>query len=151
MILNQKKSKIFEIAKKICNNKKARVFTAPRDTLSFFIGLLLTAFGILPLLAKWGMVKFTIPFIGNLAVDVLIWIVALAGAYVVIDGFIEPPAYSLHWILILIGSILLIVGLIPILSNLKIIGFNIPLGDMIYRIIITVEGILLVIGGLTEH
>lgn len=132
-------------------NKKARVFTAPRDTLSFFIGVILAAFGILPLLAKWGVIKFQIPLIGNMAVDILIWVVALGGAYVVIDGFIEPPAHSLHWFLILAGLVLLITGLIPILHTFGTIGFTLPLDDMIYRIIITVEGVLLIIGGLTEH
>ena len=132
-------------------NKKARVFTAPRDTISFVTGLLLVAFGILPLLTKWGFIKFTVPFIGNLAIEVLIWIAAIGGMYVILDGFIEPPAHSLHWILILVGLILLVVGLVPILHNFGIIGLNIPLGDTIYRIIITVEGVLLVIGGLTEH
>ena len=133
------------------NNKKGRVFTAPRDTISFFVGILLAAFGILPLLNKWGVLGFNIPFISNLAVNVLVWIVAIGGVYVVIDGFIEPPAYTLHWLLILVGIVLLIFGLIPILNGFGVIPFNIPLGDMIYRILITAEGVLLVIGGLTEH
>ena len=133
------------------NNKKGRVFTAPRDTISFFVGVVLAAFGILPLLNKWGILGFNIPFIGNLAIDALIWVVAIGGAYVVVDGFIEPPAYTLHWLLILLGIVLLIFGLIPILNNFGVIGFNIPLGDMIYRILITVEGALLIVGGLTEH
>jgi hypothetical protein len=135
----------------IFNNKKGRVFTAPRDTISFFVGVLLAAFGVLPLLNKWGVLGFQIPFISNLAINVLIWIVAIGGVYVVIDGFIEPPAYTLHWLLILVGIVLLIFGLIPILNGFGIIPFSIPLGDMVYRILITAEGVLLIIGGLTEH
>lgn len=133
------------------NNKKARVFTAPRDTVSFFVGVLLAAFGALPLLYRWGMVKFQIPMLDNIAVSVLIWIVAVGGMYVVIDGFIEPPAYSLHWILIFVGLVLAATGLIPVLNIMGVIGFNLPLGDLAYRIIIALEGVLLMIGGLTEH
>lgn len=135
----------------LLENKKARIFTAPRDTISFFIGLLLAAFGILPLLFQWGVVKFQIPLIGNLAVTVLVWIVAVAGLYVLIDGFIEPPAHALHWMLILVGLVLAIIGLIPILNGFGIVPFTLPFNDMIYRIIITLEGLLLMIGGLTEH
>ena len=135
----------------LLDNKKGRVFTAPRDTISFFVGIILAAFGVLPLLFKWSVIKFQIPLLNNLAVSVLVWIVAIAGLYVVIDGFIEPPAYSLHWILILVGLILAAVGIIPILHNIGVIGFTLPFDDMIYRIIITIEGVLLVIGGLTEH
>lgn len=136
---------------KIKTNKKARVFTAPRDTISFFVGVVLAAFGVLPLLSKWGIVKFQIPFLSNIAVSVLVWIVAVAGLYVLIDGFIEPPAHALHWMLILIGLILAIVGLIPILKSFGVLGFTLPFNDVVYRIIITLEGLLLIIGGLTEH
>ena len=52
-------------------NKKARVFTAPRDTISFFVGLILAAFGVLPLLSKWGIIKFTVPFIGSLTAEAM--------------------------------------------------------------------------------
>jgi hypothetical protein len=132
-------------------NTKAMIFTRPRDTVSFFVGLVLLAFGVVPLLNTMGVIKFTWPF--NLALSILVWIVAAAGAYVVIDGFIEPPQHSLHWFLIAAGLLLLIIGLIPILNTFGIIGFKLGFLDslIVYDALITIEGILLLIGGLTEH
>ena len=135
-------------------NKKGIVFTRPRDTISFFVGLVVAAFGILPLLAEWGIVGFNIPLIGGLGIQILIWLVAVFGLYVVIDGFIEPPAHSLHMILIVLGIIMFAAGLVPLLNSFGVIGFTIPLfGDslLFYRIILSLEGIALVVGGLTEH
>ena len=134
-------------------NKQGVVFTRPRDTISFVIGIILALFGILPLLTKWGVIGISLPgFMTNLPIQIAVWIVAVGGAYVAIDGMIEPPAHSLHWILIVVGVILLAFGLIPILHNFGVIGFTLGIESlMIYQIIITVEGILLIIGGLTEH
>ena len=135
-------------------NKKGIVFTRPRDTISFFIGVFLAALGIIPLLNKFGVIGFTLPsFLTNLLAQIAIWIIAVAGLYVVIDGFVEPPAHNLHWILICAGIVLFVVGLLPILFTFKVIGFSIPFLNnlIVYQTLITLEGILLIIGGLTEH
>ncbi|NJL44287.1 MAG: hypothetical protein HC945_03165, partial [Nitrosarchaeum sp.] len=94
-------------------NRKAMVFTRPRDTISFVVGLCVAAFGLVPLLHDSGVIGFNIPFIDKLGVEIFIWLVAIFGAYVVVDGFIEPPAHKLHWILIVVGLVLLVVGLLP--------------------------------------
>ncbi len=133
-------------------NRKGIVFTRPRDTVSFFMGLFIAAFGLLPLLG--AMKLLTIPsFMSNIKFEIAIWIIAVAGLYVVIDGFIEPPAHSLHWVLIGAGIFMFVVGLLPILSNYKVIGMSFSfLNNLyIYQAVITVEGFLLMIGGLTEH
>jgi hypothetical protein len=134
-------------------DKKGIVFTRPRDTISFFVGIVLTIFGVLPLLVKWKVVPFSLPsFMTSLPVQVLVWIVAVGGLYVVIDGFIEPKSHNLHWFLVAAGAILLAIGLIPILKSFGVIGFDLGIKDpTIYQIIITIEGIFLIIGGLTEH
>ncbi|MCX8147570.1 MAG: hypothetical protein N3D84_03825, partial [Candidatus Woesearchaeota archaeon] len=75
-------------------NKKAMIFTSPRDTISFVVGLILIAFGLIPLLNKFGAIKWNLPgFLVNLPTSVLVWIVAIAGLYILIDGFIEPPMH----------------------------------------------------------
>ena len=80
-------------------NKKGLIFTRPRDTVSFFVGLVLLALGLIPLLSQFGVIGFTLPgFLTGLVGSIFIWIIAVAGAYIVIDGFIEPPLHSLHWI-----------------------------------------------------
>ncbi len=135
-------------------NKKGVVFTRPRDTLSFFIGLFVTAVGLIPLLNSWGLIGFNIPLISNLSAKVLIWAVAIFGAYVLIDGLIEPPMHSLHWILIIAGGVMMITGLLPILNSMGVISFSLSFlegNTMIYRILLSIEGISLVIGGLTMH
>jgi hypothetical protein len=98
--------------------------------------------------------KFTLPgFMTNLPFDIAVWVMAIAGLYVVIDGFIEPPAHGLHWALIVAGIVLFLTGLLPILSNYKVIAmsFGFLNNMLIYNTIITVEGIALMVGGLTEH
>jgi hypothetical protein len=136
-------------------NKKGIVFTRPRDTVSFFVGLFLFALGLIPLLASLGAIGWNLPgFLNTLIAQIFIWIIAVAGLYIIIDGFIEPPAHNLHWILIAMGLVLFVVGLLPLLFKFGVIGFD--LGTFlnrlyIYNAIITLEGLLLMIGGLTEH
>jgi len=136
-------------------NKKGLVFTRVRDTVSFFVGLIIMALGLIPLLNHFKVMSFGLPgFLTTLVASIFIWVIAVAGLYVVIDGFIEPPLHSLHWILIVLGLVFLVVGLIPILHNFNVIPFTIisVLDSLVvYNIIIAVEGLLLLIGGLTEH
>ncbi|MBR9700674.1 hypothetical protein GOV11_02310 [Candidatus Woesearchaeota archaeon] len=134
-------------------DKQGIVFTRPRDTVSFFVGLVLVVFGALPIVVRMGWLGLGLPsFMMELPVQIAIWIVAVAGLYVVIDGFIEPPAHNLHWFLIGAGLILFVVGLVPILNQFSVIGFTLGIKNtLIYQIIITVEGALLLVGGLTEH
>lgn len=135
-------------------SKKAMIFTSPRDTLSFVIGLILLAFGIIPLLNKFGAIGWNLPgFLVNMPVGVLVWIVAVAGLYILIDGFIEPPMHIFHWLLILAGLIMMVIGLIPILHSFGTIGFTIPGMDnlVLYWVLITLEGFGLALAGTTMH
>ena len=136
-------------------DKKGMIFTRGRDTFSFIVGLILAAFGIIPLLNSFKLVAWNLPdFLLNMPVSILVWVIAVAGAYIVIDGFIEPPMHIFHWALILGGFILLVVGLIPILYSFKAIGFTVPfLGEnlIVYQVLIGVEGLFLAIAGLTMH
>lgn len=135
-------------------NRKGIVFTRPRDTISFFVGLILLATGLIPLLNYWNVIGFSLPgFISNLIASIVIWIIAVAGLYIIIDGFIEPPQHSLHWLLIIVGFVMLLIGLIPILHKFEVIGFSIPFLNnlVVYNIMISLEGFALMIGGLTEH
>lgn len=135
-------------------NKRGIVFTRPRDTISFFVGLILAAFGLLPLLKKFGVISWPLPaFMTNLPFEIAIWLIAIFGLYVVIDGFIEPPAHNLHWILIVAGLVLFLIGLLPLLHKFGVIGLSFGFLNnlVLYYSIITLEGLLLMVGGLTEH
>jgi hypothetical protein len=135
-------------------NKQGIVFTRPRDTISFFVGLLVAAVGLLPLLERFGVIGFSVPFLDQVSVQVFVWLVAVFGLYVLIDGIIEPPMHSLHKILIVAGLVMFLIGLLPILKNFGVIGFGLPFiqGNLLlYQILLAIEGITLVIGGLTMH
>ena len=136
-------------------DKKGMIFTRPRDSISFVVGAILALYGLIPLLNAIGLLKFTLPaFLTGLPAEILIWVVAVGGAYVVIDGLIEPKMNMLHPFLIGVGIILLAIGLIPILNKFHVIPFSLPfLGASLtpYQILITIEGLLLIIGGFTEH
>ncbi len=134
--------------------KRGMIFTSPRDTISFVVGLILLAFGIIPLLNKFGVIGWNLPgFLVNLGTGVLVWIVAIAGLYILIDGFIEPPMHIFHWLLIIAGLIMMVLGLIPILHTFGVIGFSMPGMDsmILYWIVISLEGLGLAIAGLTMH
>jgi len=134
-------------------DKNGIVFTRPRDTVSFFAGLFIAAFGILPLLVKFDAIGTLPSFLSGLPFAVAVWVIAVAGLYVVIDGFIEPPAHGLHWFLIAAGLVLFLVGLLPVLHSFGVIGMSFGFLDnlVLYHSVITIEGILLLVGGLTEH
>jgi len=138
-------------------DKKGIVFTRPRDTVSFFIGLILFALGLIPLIGPspgFGFIGFGLPaFITNLIASIFIWIIAVAGLYIVIDGFVEPPAHNLHWFLIIGGVVLFVVGLLPILHKYEVIGFGLDFLNnlLVYQGLIALEGLFLMVGGLTEH
>src|SRR3989338_7224370 len=138
-------------------NKKGMIFARPRDSISFVVGAILALYGIIPLLNAIGLLKFTLPaFLTGLPAEILIWVVAVGGAYVVVDGLIEPKMNMLHPFLIGAGLILLATGLIPILHNFNILPFTIPFMSITkegtdyliaYSILIAIEGVLLIIGG----
>lgn len=154
MTFSDRSSRFNRSSRLLNASKKGMVFTAPRDTISFFVGLIIFAYGIVPLLNKLGVMGFVWPgFLADIGFSIAMWIIAVAGMYVLVDGFIEPPQHGLHWALILIGLVLFVSGLLPILKSFGVIGLSLPFLEtmIVYYAIITVEGLLLLIGGLTEH
>jgi len=133
--------------------KKAMIFTRARDTVSFFVGLILAAYGLIPILFAMKIIKFNLPgFLLNLPVTVMVWVVAAVGLYVLIDGVIEPPMHIFHWLLIIGGVIFMVIGLIPILYSFKVVPFTLPIKDIIvFQGIVAAEGLMLAIAGLTMH
>jgi hypothetical protein len=131
---------------------KKGMFMSARDWISFFAGLILLVVGVLPLLKYFKVISFGLPgFLGGLMASIFFWIIAVAGLYIIIDGLIEPAGHALHIALMVLGVVFVIVGLIPILYSFKVIGFTIPFLSnlVVYNIIITVEGIMLMSAGFT--
>jgi hypothetical protein len=125
-----------------------------RNYMSMLVGLILFIVGGIPVLNYFGAIAFTLPgFLTNIIADVVFWIIAVMGMYIVIDGFMEAQHSMWHGLLLLMGVIFIIIGLIPILNNRGVIpfGFDFLKSLIVYNTIITIEGILLLIGGFTER
>jgi|WetSurMetagenome_2_1015567.scaffolds.fasta_scaffold534865_2 hypothetical protein len=136
---------------KFLSSKKG-FFMSGRDWLSFFIGLVLFGVGLVPLLNNFKITPFGLPgFLAGPIAAIVFWIISIAGLYIIIDGLIEPAGHMIHTILLVLGAVFVVVGLIPILHGFKIIGFTVPFLDnlIVYNIIITVEGVMLMSAGFT--
>lgn len=133
-------------------HSKKGFYMSARDWISFFVGLLLFAVGLIPLLNKFGVLPFGLPgFMTGLIASIFFWIIAIAGLYIIIDGLIEPAGHMIHTMLIVTGILFVLIGLVPILNQFGVIKFDIPfLKDLIvYNIIITIEGLMLMSAGFT--
>jgi len=132
-------------------NKKG-FFMDTRDWISLFVGLVIFALGIIPLLNTFGVIGFGLPsFLTGFVGSVFGWVIAVAALYILIDGLIEPAGHMLHMAFIGLGLLFFVVGLLPILYTFGVIGFSIPFLDnlVVYNIIITLEGIMLMTAGFT--
>lgn len=120
-----------------------------KDRLSFIIGLILAAAGILPLLhnfiktvPSWFALEF-------LPVSIFAYVAAAAGFYLMVNSVIEiTNSNAIGWFSFLIAMLFLAVGLLKTLYGFDIgpgwfeMGFITPI---IYYIIFTVEGLFLMI------
>ena len=133
-------------------NSKKGFYMSARDWISFFAGLVLFVVGLVPLLSQFKVLPFGLPsFLSGLVGSVFFWIIAVAGLYIIIDGLIEPAGHMIHTLLLIMGAVFVIVGLIPILAQFGVIKFSIPfLSNLIvYNIILTIEGLMLMSAGFT--
>ncbi|MBN1793172.1 hypothetical protein JW826_05820 [Candidatus Woesearchaeota archaeon] len=135
---------------KMFNSKKGFYMSA-RDWISFFVGVVLLVFGLIPLLNE--LFKISIlnlhTIINKLPVQLFVWIVALAGVYVLLDGLIEPAGHMLHTMLMIAGLVFVIFGLVPILISFGVFKISWPIPTLIYHIIITIESVMLMSAGFT--
>ncbi len=118
-----------------------------KDILSFIIGVILFAVGLLPVLAK-GNIGPSWFALGFLPVQIFAYIIAIAGFYLIIESFIEiTNSNAIGWWSFLIAGIFMIVGILQVLSNFSIgpswFYFNIPI--LAYYVIFMVEGLFLMI------
>ena len=114
----------------------------PRDWISGLIGAVIFLLGLLPILGK-----FT--FLNNLPISLLIWIVAGAGFYLMVNSIIEiTNSNIIGWWSFGIAISVLIIGLLPLLHSFGIgpSWFEFKwLSRAIYNIIFIIEGVFLMI------
>ncbi|PLW79558.1 hypothetical protein C0585_07230 [Candidatus Woesearchaeota archaeon] len=117
----------------------------PNNWISLFLGFLLTALGILPMLNGIGVIPFGLPsFMSGFWGSIISLIVfAGVGAYLLIDSFFEDDA--IFWITFVMSIIILLVGVLGILGNFGVLAIAVPQLALIYQLIFLIEGILLII------
>lgn len=113
-----------------------------KSTISFFLGLIIFALGIVPLMNKANMVTWTIPDIPEIIMLILL---TIGGLYVILDGFMEVPMIpSMGWLSILTGIIVSILGILKLLG--KTMGFLVLVQGIGINILFAIVGFLLIIG-----
>ncbi|KHO45718.1 MAG: hypothetical protein QS98_C0008G0022 [archaeon GW2011_AR3] len=119
-----------------------------KDWISFFVGLVLTVTGVLPLMNKFGIgpewFKLEI-----LPVNIFSYIVAIAGFYLMVNSVIEiTNSNAIGWISFLIAVLIMASGILQVLHKFAIgpTWFELTfISDLVYYIVFTVEGIFLMI------
>jgi hypothetical protein len=123
-----------------------------KDIISFIVGILLFALGLLPLLAGFGIGPAWFDLFKFLPVTVFSWIIAVGALYLVIDSVIEiTNSSAIGFVSIIIAFICLLIGVLPILAGFGIgpaffsLDFLGVVGKYLYNIIFILEGVFLMI------
>ncbi|MBI5397838.1 hypothetical protein HZB03_00075 [Candidatus Woesearchaeota archaeon] len=122
-----------------------------KDFASGFVGLVIFALGLLPLLNRlgvgpeWMAIKF-------LPLTIVSWIVAVAALYLVINSIIElTNSNAIGWISVIVAFVALAIGLLPILGGFGIgpdffnLEFLKGFGQILYNVIFIAEGLFLMV------
>ncbi len=117
-----------------------------RKLLSLISGLFLTIFGAVPLLNQLGLISFQLPLISSI---LLLALAGAAGILLLMDGIAEWQNMhaSLGMLSILLALILITLGVLIILIQLGTLTFQLPLIPLAVEALVTLTGILLIIGG----
>lgn len=115
-----------------------------RSWASMLLGAGLVAIGIIPMLYSIGRVSFTIPDVPAFAFRI---IMIIAGVLLLWDATHEIYQQSAWmWLSIAAGIPILILGLIPVLNQYGVIGFNLEfISGIILNILTIFAGIVLFI------
>ena len=119
-----------------------------KDWVSFLVGAVIGAFGLLPILNRVniGPSWFALEF---LPIALFSYIVAGAGFYLMIESIIEiTNSNAVGWISFLVAVVVLAIGILPTLSKFGVgpswFAFA-WLSPFIYHIIFVIEGLFLMI------
>jgi len=113
-----------------------------KSLISFILGVILLPMGLIPLLAQWGVIGFSLPgFLTGLISSVILWIIAGSGFYLLIESFMEGLDEPHAKLILVVGMIVLALGLTQLFG---VLPFSIP--TLIFNIIFIIEGLLMVIG-----
>jgi len=115
-----------------------------RSWLSLIFGLILSALGLIPILNSFNFLAWSIPSMPLYIIRVLL---IIAGVLLMWDSTYEIFQARAWWILsIVFGLPILILGVVPILFDYGIIGFNLTfIPDFILNIFTFLAGLVLII------
>jgi len=123
-----------------------------KDIVSFIVGAILFALGLLPLLSKLGVGPAWFNVWSFLPATIIAWVVAVGALYLVVDSVIEiTNSSAVGFVSIIIAFICLLVGVLPILAGFGIgpsffaLGFLGPVTDYLFNIVFMLEGLFLMI------
>ena len=123
-----------------------------KDIISFVIGLLLFALGLLPLLSKLGIGPSWFDVGQFLPATVILWIVAVGALYLVVNSVIEiTNSSAIGFISIIVAFVCLLIGVLPILHSLGIgpsffeLSFLGAASAYLFSIVLMAEGLFLMI------
>jgi|SRR3989344_5714913 len=113
-----------------------------RSWLSLIFGLLLLAFGALPILNDFGAIDFVLPALPDFVARIVLLV---AGALLLWDAQHEVfTGRSWMWLSIVFGIPILVLGLIPVLYSYGYLSFNLDfIPETVYNILTAVSGIVL--------
>jgi hypothetical protein len=120
------------------------------DYFSGFMGLIIFALGLVPLLEQFGVVKWGVSaFIASSwFLSALPYLLAGLGLYLAIESLVElTNSNGIGWLSLLIGLTIMVMGLLPALNAFGIGPglFGIIVPQTIYHIIFIIEGLFLMI------
>jgi len=115
-----------------------------RHWISFFVGIIIFLLGLFPLIDKTEWLGPLNSVVGQ----ILIYILAFGGLYIIVDSFFEFTFHSgLGITTLLIGLVIFGLGLIVILHSMGVIAFTITfLSNIVYYILFMLEGLFLMLG-----
>jgi|TARA_Y100000031_G_scaffold39714_1_gene44721 hypothetical protein len=112
-----------------------------KSLISLILGIVVGAFGLVPILNAMGTTTFTLPALPE---TVLLIILIAGGAYLVLDGIMEVAMFpAVGWISILIGAASAVIGFLTLIGKAAGFGF---LEGAFLNVILAVVGFLLLIG-----
>ena len=121
-----------------------------KDWVSFFVGLVVLAFGALPMLHNWGVgpAWFDLP---TLPVKILAYAVALLGFYLVVNSIIEiTNSNSIGWFSFLVALLVMAIGVLHVLGQFGVVSGFLAMGFLegsmwIFNVIFVVLGLFLML------
>ena len=110
-----------------------------RKNIGLLLGIIIFIIGLLGVLTGTHILKFQIP----LTINIVAWILALGGLYLIVESITEFGAQRALGLLV--AFVVLIIASMPILNQLGITGFSMGINLLVYHVLLTIEGIFLVI------